>query len=151
MASFRAARVSKRFPAFFQQSLYGGGMYGILGLIGSRAFALMLVASRAVRMPRSRPGSAPLFCTSSSPRVVPGVCDGISVLLLWFVKFEPTDSPFRYECAPNIDEWRVSRIFPSPRYMCTPQGRHGSKLLTARMISMPLKLSGPFSSKIGVF
>ena len=35
--------------------------------------------------------------------------------------------------------------------MCTPHGRHGSKLRTARMMSMPLKLSGPFSSKIGVF
>ena len=30
---------------------------------------------------------------------------------------------------------------PSPRYMCTPQGRHGSKLRTARMMSMPLKSS----------
>ncbi len=40
---------------------------------------------------------------------------------------------------------------PLPRYMCTPHGRHGSKLRTARMMSMPLKFSGPFSSKIGVF
>ena len=40
---------------------------------------------------------------------------------------------------------------PLPRYMCTPQGRHGSKLRTARMMSMPLKLSIGFSSKIGVF
>ncbi len=40
---------------------------------------------------------------------------------------------------------------PLPRYMCVPQGRHGSKLRTARMMSMPLKFSGPFSSKIGVF
>src|SRR5262249_21509998 len=51
---------------------------------------------------------------------------------------------------PNIGEWRVSSVLPSPRYMCTPHGRHGSKLRTARIISMPLKLSGPFSSKIGV-
>src|SRR5215213_4778616 len=39
---------------------------------------------------------------------------------------------------------------PLPRYMWTPQGRHGSKLRTARMMSMPLKFSGPFSSKMGV-
>ncbi len=47
--------------------------------------------------------------------------------------------------------WIVCRVFPGPRYMCTPHGRHGSKLRTARMMSMPLKLSGGFSSKIGVF
>src|SRR6201999_2106403 len=56
-----------------------------------------------------------------------------------------------YFIAPNIGEWRVSRTLPSPRYMWTPQGRHGSKLRTARMMSMPLKFSGPFSSKMGVF
>ena len=44
-----------------------------------------------------------------------------------------------------------STTFPPPVYMCTPHGRHGSKLRTARMMSMPLKLSGGFSSKIGVF
>ncbi len=32
--------------------------------------------------------------------------------------------------------------------MCTPHGRHGSKLRTVRMMSMPLKFSGPFSSKM---
>ena len=52
---------------------------------------------------------------------------------------------------PNIGECRVSRTLPPPSYMCTPQGRHGSKLRTARMMSMPLNLSRPFSSKIGVF
>src|ERR1035438_5018945 len=41
--------------------------------------------------------------------------------------------------------------FPPPRYMCTPQGKHGSKLRTARIMSMPLNVSGPFSSKMGVF
>src|SRR4029078_5017318 len=46
---------------------------------------------------------------------------------------------------------RVSIDFPLPRYMWTPHGRHGSKLRTARMMSMPLNLSGGFSSKIGVF
>ena len=51
---------------------------------------------------------------------------------------------------PNIGECTVSSVLPLPRYMWTPQGRHGSKLLTVRMISMPLNLSGPFSSKIGV-
>ncbi len=40
---------------------------------------------------------------------------------------------------------------PPPVYMWTPHGRHGSKLRTARMMSTPLKSSGPFSSKIGVF
>ena len=40
---------------------------------------------------------------------------------------------------------------PLPRYMWTPHGRHGSNDRTARMMSMPLNLSGPFSSKIGVF
>src|ERR1700734_937651 len=54
-------------------------------------------------------------------------------------------------CTPNIGEWCVSSVFPLPRYMWTPQGRHGSKLRTARMVSIPLNLSGPFSSKIGVF
>ena len=43
------------------------------------------------------------------------------------------------------------RTPPLPSYMCTPHGRHGSKLRTARMMSTPLKFSGPFSSKIGVF
>ena len=31
-----------------------------------------------------------------------------------------------------------------------PHGMQGSKLRTVRIMSMPLKLSGPFSSKIGV-
>src|SRR5215469_340513 len=52
---------------------------------------------------------------------------------------------------PNMGECRVSSTLPLPRYMWTPQGRQGSKLRTARMMSMPLNLSGPFSSKIGVF
>ena len=47
--------------------------------------------------------------------------------------------------------WRVSRSLVAPLYMCTPHGRHGSKLRTARMMSIPLNLSGPFSSKMGVF
>ena len=51
---------------------------------------------------------------------------------------------------PRVGECRFSRILPSPEYMCTPQGRHGSKLRTVRMMSMPLKSSGPFSSKIGL-
>ena len=44
-----------------------------------------------------------------------------------------------------------SSSLPLPRYMWTPHGRHGSKLRTARMMSMPLNRSGGFSSKIGVF
>src|SRR5262245_61958493 len=58
--------------------------------------------------------------------------------------------PGAYLMNPNIGEWRVSSVLPAPRYICTPHGRHGSKLRTVRMMSMPLKLSGPFSSKIGV-
>src|ERR1039457_6427302 len=50
-----------------------------------------------------------------------------------------------------IGECTLSRTLPLPRYMCTPHGRHGSKLRTARMMSIPLNLSGGFSSKIGVF
>ncbi len=50
-----------------------------------------------------------------------------------------------------VGECVVLMTRPPPRYMCTPQGRHGSKLRTARMMSMPLKRSGGFSSKIGVF
>jgi hypothetical protein len=34
--------------------------------------------------------------------------------------------------------------------MWTPHGRHGSKLRTARMMSMPLKFSRELSSKTGV-
>ena len=51
-------------------------------------------------------------------------------------------------CSPNIGWWTCLIVLPPPRYMCTPHGRHGSKLLTVRMMSMPLKLSRPFSSKI---
>jgi len=50
-----------------------------------------------------------------------------------------------------VGVWTTLRTRPAPVYMCTPQGRHGSKLRTARMMSIPLNLSGPFSSKIGVF
>ena len=49
---------------------------------------------------------------------------------------------------PSIGECRCSMTVPMPSYMCTPHGRHGSKLRTVRMMSMPLNLSGPFSSKI---
>src|ERR1051326_8085942 len=59
--------------------------------------------------------------------------------------------PPYYLATPNIGEWYVLRTLPPPTYICTPHGRHGSKLRTARMMSMPLNLSGPFSSKIGVF
>ena len=51
--------------------------------------------------------------------------------------------------APNIGECTCFSVLPLPRYMCTPHGRHGSKLRTARMMSMPRKSSWPFSSKIG--
>src|SRR5215475_12640759 len=55
-----------------------------------------------------------------------------------------------FSTRPNIGEWRVSSVLPAPRYICTPQGMQGSKLRTTRMMSIPLKLSGPFSSKMGV-
>ena len=48
-----------------------------------------------------------------------------------------------------VGECNLSNVFPLPRYMWTPQGRHGSKLRTVRMMSMPLKCSRSFSSKIG--
>src|SRR5438270_6278875 len=53
-------------------------------------------------------------------------------------------------CSPNIGWWTLRRVLPLPRYMCTPQGRHGSNERTARMMSIPRKSSWPFSSKIGM-
>ena len=50
-----------------------------------------------------------------------------------------------------VGECSLRSTLPLPRYMWTPHGRHGSKLRTARMMSMPLKSSIEFSSKIGVF
>ena len=50
-----------------------------------------------------------------------------------------------------VGVWTTFRTDPLPPYMCTPHGRHGSNERTARMMSIPLKFSGPFSSKIGVF
>ena len=52
-------------------------------------------------------------------------------------------------CAPNIGLCTCLIVRPLPRYMCTPHGRHGSKLRTARMMSMPRNASWPFSSKMG--
>ena len=48
-----------------------------------------------------------------------------------------------------VGEWTLFSTWPLPRYMWTPHGRHGSKLRTVRMMSMPLKWSRSFSSKIG--
>ena len=48
-------------------------------------------------------------------------------------------------------EWRISSSLDSPSNTWTPQGRQGSKLRRARMMSMPLNFSFPFSSKSGVF
>jgi hypothetical protein len=59
---------------------YGGGMCGMRGSIGPFEPELTLVESRAVRVPVSRPGSGPFLKINSSPRLVPGVCDGILVL-----------------------------------------------------------------------
>ncbi len=42
----------------------------------------------------------------------------------------------------TVGECTRSSSRPSPRYMWTPHGRHGSKLRTVRMMSIPLKLSG---------
>jgi hypothetical protein len=52
---------------------------------------------------------------------------------------------------PNIGECRVSSTLPLRSYIWAPHGRQGSKLRTTRIMSIPLILSGPFSSKIGVF
>src|SRR5439155_6241306 len=49
---------------------------------------------------------------------------------------------------PSIGECTRFSVFPLPRYMCTPHGRHGSKLRTVRMMSIPRKFSWSFSSKI---
>ncbi len=49
-----------------------------------------------------------------------------------------------------VGVWTTLRTVPRP-YICTPHGRHGSNEWTARMMSIPLNFSGPFSSKIGVF
>ena len=54
-----------------------------------------------------------------------------------------------YESAVGV--WTTFRTEPVPPYMCTPHGRQGSNERTALMMSIPLKFSGPFSSKIGVF
>jgi len=63
----------------------------------------------------------------------------------------PRNSRVRWPGVAAIGVCTFSSNLPLPRYMCTPQGRQGSKLRTARMTSMPLKLSGEFSSKMGVF
>ena len=55
----------------------------------------------------------------------------------------------RYSATYSVGECIRSSFLPPPRYMCTPHGRHGSKLRTVRMMSMPLKCSRSFSSKIG--
>src|SRR5262249_53492295 len=53
-------------------------------------------------------------------------------------------------CPPNAaGEWIRCTMRPLPRLMWTPHGRHGSKLRTVRMMSMPLNLSRGLSSKIG--
>src|SRR6185369_6532204 len=54
-------------------------------------------------------------------------------------------------CAPKVGACCTSSSLPPPRYMCTPQGRHGSKLRTVRMMSTPLNFSRPFSSNSGMF
>ena len=53
--------------------------------------------------------------------------------------------------ASAVGVWMTFLTRPLPVYMCTPHGRQGSKLRTARMMSTPLKFSALFSSKIGVF
>ena len=47
---------------------------------------------------------------------------------------------------PSIGECTRFSVLPLPRYMWTPHGRHGSKLRTVRMMSIPRKLSRSFSS-----
>src|SRR6185503_8558638 len=61
------------------------------------------------------------------------------------------DSTAMAHILPSVGKWAASTTLPLPRYIWTPHGKQGSKLRTVRMMSMPLKFSGPFSSKIGVF
>ena len=105
----------------------------------SRACAWAAGSARAARAPaisarsgRSRRGISLSFVAECSTR-----------------RSRSAQTPRRW--TPNMGECLTSSTLPSPRYMWTPQGRHGSKLRTARMMSIPLNLSGPFSSKIGVF
>ena len=63
----------------------------------------------------------------------------------------PVPASCQYGLTATAGEWTCSTLPPLPVYMCTPHGRQGSKLRTARMMSMPLNRSGGFSSKIGVF
>ena len=77
------------------------------------------------------------------------VSDGVKIDLIgWPASAWPANDQSRLGAA--VGEWIFFRVLPFPRYMCTPQGRHGSKLRTVRMMSMPLKCSRSFSSKIGV-
>ena len=65
---------------------------------------------------------------------------------------DASDEGFRFGAQHSpVGVCTTFRTLPLPVYMCTPHGRHGSNEWTARMMSTPLKLSGPFSSKIGVF
>src|SRR5579862_4638131 len=73
-------------------------------------------------------------------------CAQLAQLLLIFATTHQSSTVFII-----VGEWIFFSTFPLPTYMCTPHGRHGSKLRTVRIMSMPLNLSGPFSSKIGVF
>jgi len=65
-----------------QLKCQAGGIFGILGSIGSLCLALMLVASSAVRV-----GSFVLPSARSSPFAVPGVCDGASIVVSCFTIF----------------------------------------------------------------
>jgi hypothetical protein len=73
------------------------------GSIGPAALGLMLVELRAVTIFPSRPGSGLLLC-SSSPLLVPGVCDGVSGLTSWwamansFARVQLVCSVTRFEC-----------------------------------------------------
>ena len=59
-------------------------MLGIFLSMGACDLGLMLVALRAVGISFSRPGSLPLCFTSSSPRRVPGVCEGLLAFDVYF-------------------------------------------------------------------
>ena len=96
------------------------------------------------RTSRRRPRSAPGRSASPSRRPAtrarpsaPGPC-----------RSDPGRPRLLRPCRRRVDHLPD---LAAPVYMCTPHGRHGSKDLTARMMSTPLKFSGPFSSKIGVF
>jgi hypothetical protein len=115
---------------------------------------------------RVRTSSSPTSTTRSPPRArrVASSCSTRSPATLWsgapagdrsvlvlLIERISLSDRGHTDSVMTAGECTFCSTFPPPRYMWTPHGRHGSKLRTARMMSIPLKFSGEFSSKIGVF